>query len=223
MLHRSGRFECEGVSVMDMRFEKMHGIKLPDVKKDTEALTKEIALYMKSQVQKHIKSNTPPANAPLTVALKKGSQTLKDNGHLMTSISAGYSKHQAIVSTNLPYARLVNDGGTITAKNRKFLCIPASRKVKRDMLKVQGGGKESKGLIWKYLDSMRAKGYSVYRPYRKGTSTRANVIMGKKKDKDAEALFILKTSVKIPPRPYMYLSDRELKQIDKMVGAFYEK
>ena len=141
----------------------------------------------------------------------------------MASISAGYSKHQAIVSTNLPYARLVNDGGTITAKNRKFLCIPASRKVKRDMLKVQGGGKESKGLIWKYLDSMRAKGYSVYRPYRKGTSTRANVIMGKKKDKDAEALFILKTSVKIPPRPYMYLSDRELKQIDKMVGAFYEK
>ena len=77
-----------------------------------------IAAYLQSCANKKINRGVPPANAPLTAAVKQGNRTLRDTGALAASIAAHSGKDWADASTNLKYARLQQEGGTITGKGK---------------------------------------------------------------------------------------------------------
>lgn len=52
---------------------------------------------------------------------KKGGQTLVDTAALMKSIDYAATSDSVMVGTNLPYARIHQEGGTIRPKNKKHL------------------------------------------------------------------------------------------------------
>lgn len=51
----------------------------------------------------------------------QGGQTLRNNGNLLNSIHVKLSKNNVSLATNLIYAKLMQFGGTIRAKNKPFL------------------------------------------------------------------------------------------------------
>lgn len=201
---------------MQVVVNKVKDIDLPNPKKSTKPIMQQISLYSLSKIQKRIESNIAPANKPLTVELKKGTNTLRDNGHLRASLHARHSAVSATVATNVPYARIHNEGGVITPKNAKYLTIPAIREFAKKS-KIQG--------VKKTIEEYETKGYVFFRPYRRGGGSRSNVIMFKKNKGKGKArvAFYLKKKVVIPKRQFMYLTKMELHFIDKMIGEFYEK
>ena len=46
--------------------------------------------------------------------------------------------------------------------------------------------------------------------------------MAKKKGENAFALFILKKSITVPARPFMFLPNDVMAAIEKRIGAYYE-
>ncbi len=186
---------------------------------NAKTLMKEISLMGLSAIQKNITSNISPKNAPLTQKIKQGGNTLRDNDDLLGSLNARHTENSAEVGTSCPYAKIHNptDGKketVIRPKRAKYLCIPA--------------GPETRTLFRKYgwsprevISGLENRGYSVYRPYRKGTSKRANVIMAKKGNEKAEVIFILKKSITISARPFMYLEQTVIDAMEMKVKKYY--
>lgn len=200
---------------MLVELEKVKDLSLKHLDKDTAPFMEKVALFAESAIQKNIESNIPPANAPLTVALKNGSKTLKGKGTLR-QLHSSYSKTTATVTSPAPYARIQNEGGTIFPKNAKYLCVPVNTNIQKLTMQTKS--------VRNALKTLEGQGYIIYRPYRRGSSTaRANVIMGKKKTGKPELLFILKKSITIPKREFMKLSKRQLAHIDKMAEAYFGK
>lgn len=198
---------------MLIELKKVKDLSLKHLDKDTASFMEKVALFAESAIQKNIESNIPPANAPLTVALKNGSKTLKGKGTLR-QLHSSYSKTTATVTSPAPYARIQNEGGTIFPKNAKYLCVPANSDIQKLTKKMKG--------VRNALKTLEGQGYVIYRPYKRGSSTmRANVIMGKKKTGKPELLFILKKSITIPKREFMKLGKRQLAYIDKMAEAYF--
>ena len=63
---------------------------------------------------------------------------------------------------------------------------------------------------WELIEAMKADGYSVFRLKKEGGGS-TNILLAKKKRGEPFALFILKKSVKIPARPYLYLDEADEK------------
>ncbi len=186
---------------------------------DAKPLMKELSLMGLSAIQKNLESNIKPDNAPLTKAVKKGSNTLRDLGDLRKSLTARHSDTSAEVGTACPYARVHNpdDGKSETVikpKRAKYLCLPASPKTHTFFRHYGWSPRE-------VIAGLESSGYSVYRPYKKGTSIRGDVIMAKKKGEKPEAIFILKKEVKIPARPFMFLSDKVIEAMSARVEQYY--
>lgn len=183
-------------------------------------LMKELSLMGLSAIQKNIESGIKPDNAPLTKAVKQGNNTLRDSGKLRASLTARHSEKEAAVGTNVPYARLHNpeDGKTetvIRAKNAKFLCLPAGPKTRKLFRKYGWSPRD-------VIAGLEKEGFAVYRPYKRGGGERSNVIMAKEKGKEPFAVFVLKKSIKIPVRPFMFLPDEVIAAIEQRIGEYYE-
>lgn len=171
---------------------------------------KESSLVMLSCVQKNIERGAEPGNAPLTRAVKQGGATLRDTGALRGSLAAASDKKSATVGTKRPYAKTVHDGAEIRAKG-KWLCLPASPYTRTLYRRYGWSARE-------VIDGLRSAGGDVYVPYKRGTRERAHVIMAKEGRKAPRAIFILKKSVKIPPRPFMFLTDGAMQTIKRVVS-----
>ncbi len=173
-----------------------------------------------SAIQKNIESNINPKNSPLTQKIKKGKNTtLRDSGTLRKSLTARHTENSAEVGTNVPYAKIHNppDGRketVIRPKKSKYLCIPAGPFTRRKFRQYGWSPRE-------VISGLEADGYSVYRPYKKGGGRRANVIMAKKEGEKAKVIFILKKSITIPARPFMYLSNTVIEAMETKVEAYY--
>lgn len=183
-------------------------------------LMKELSLMALSAIQKNIESGVKPDNAPLTKSVKQGNSTLRDSGKLRASLTARHSEKEAAVGTNVPYARLHNpeDGRSETVirpRNAKFLCIPAGPETRKLFRKYGWSPRE-------VIAGLEAKGFAVFRPYKKGGGERSNVIMAKEKGEKAFAVFVLKKSIKIPARPFMFLPDDVMAAVEKRIGEYYE-
>jgi len=176
---------------------------------------KKAAMYMQSSALKKINGGIAPANAPLTQEVKQGSQTLRDRGELTQSIAPHSGDMWADASTNLKYARIQQEGGTITAKNAKSLFIPAGAKTREKMRSY--GAWTPRSLI----SAMKADGYGFFRAgraffaYKKGRTLK-NGKEGKQ-GKEEFALFIISRSVKIPARPFLYIDEKDEAYILKLV------
>jgi len=171
---------------------------------------KKAAMYLQSSALGKINSGIKPANAPLTQEVKQGSQTLRDNGDLMRSIAPHSGDLWADASTNLKYARIQQEGGTITPKSAKALFIPASAKTRTLMRSY--GAHTPRSLI----KAMTADSYGffsvgkAYFTYKKST--------GKSGKKGKEfILFIISRSVKIPARPFLYISEKDNQYLMKLI------
>ena len=156
------------------------------------------AMYLQSSANKKINGGISPANKPLTQEVKGGGQTLRDRGDLAMSITPHSGDLWADASTNLIYARIQQEGGTVTPKNAKALWIPASARVRTLMRSY--GQSTPRGLI----AVMEADGYKFFKP-------KSSKIYWAKKGKRGKEfpLFIIRKSVKIPPRPFLYIDDQD--------------
>lgn len=175
-----------------------------------EPTMRKISKYLQSSAVGKINRGIKPENSPLTQELKQGKETLKgDTGNLMGSIAPHHGKTWAAASTNLSYARINQEGGTITAKG-KALAIPASFQTKQLMRKYNA--QKPRELI----ESMKADGYSVFK-LKNANGKSTNIILAKKGRGKPFALFLLKRSVKIPARPFLYIDDADERYITKEI------
>lgn len=153
-----------------------------------------LSRYLVSSAVKKINSDIPPANSGLTQAVKQGNKTLRDNGQLMASIAPQNGKTWAAANTNVKYAKINQEGGIITGK-AKGLWLPAGAKTRT--LQRQYNAQSAGELI----SSMKNAGYTFYRI--------KNVFFARKKKGDPFPLFVIKKSVTIPARPFLYISDED--------------
>lgn len=174
-----------------------------------EPTMRRVSKYLVSSAVRKINGNIPPENAPLTQEVKQGNKTLRDNGQLMASIAPQNGKDWAAAQTNKKQAKILQEGGTITAKG-KSLAIPASYQTR--LLMRRYNAQKPRELI----EAMKADGYSVFRLKKEGGGS-TNILLAKKKRGEPFALFILKKSVKIPARPYLYLDEADEKFVTNEV------
>ena len=92
----------------------------------------------------------------------------------------------------------------MSAKNARSLAIPAGART-RTLMRQYGATPRS------CIDGMKAGGYSVWTVKAKGGSS---VVMARKGKRGIPfALFILKRSVKIPARPFLFIDELDEKVI----------
>jgi phage gpG-like protein len=165
------------------------------------------AAYLRSGADRKIKSGVPPANSPLTERVKQGGLTLRDSGDLMRSIAPHSGAFWADASTAKKQARILQEGGVIRAKG-KGLWIPAGAQTRK--LMKQYGAKTPGQLI----SAMEAAGYGffftprtkVYCAYKKG---RARKKGGTGPGGKPFALFVVRSSVTIPARPFLHIDKQD--------------
>lgn len=164
---------------------------------------------MVSSTQRKINSMTTPANAPLTATLKgaeKSAKPLRDTGALQASITSRVDGHSVHVGTSRTGARINNFGGVIRPRKGKWLLIPATRQIRKELESF--GGSPAR-----LLESRRKSAYIMWRGHmvwavEKGRWTR---------------LFILRKSVVIPARPFLYIDDTDMAVLRRVFSGFAEK
>jgi len=167
------------------------------------------AMYLQSSADKKISGGVNPANAPLTQEVKRGGQTLRDRGELAQSVAPHSGELWADASTNLAYARIQQEGGTVTPKNAKALFIPASAKT-RTLMRSYGASTPGKLIKAMEADYGFFRAGRVFFAYKKGK--------GKNRGKEF-ALFIISKSVKIPARPFLYIDEKDEACLLKLVQS----
>ncbi|MBQ6566843.1 MAG: phage virion morphogenesis protein [Treponema sp.] len=161
-----------------------------------------VSKYLVSSAIGKINKGVSPENAPLTKEVKQGDKTLRDNGQLMASIAPQNGNDWALAQTNLAYAKINQEGGTISGKG-KGLWLPASAETRRLMRKYNA---QKPGEL---IEAMKGDGYSFFR--------RGKVFCAKKKKGKPFAVFIIKQQVKIPARPFLYIDESDEKHINKEI------
>jgi phage gpG-like protein len=162
-----------------------------------------ISHYLRSRADKRIKEGVPPPNSALTSRVKQGDLTLRDSGTLMRSIAAHAGALWADASSKLTYARILQEGGTIRAKG-KGLWIPAGPETRRLMKRY---GTQKPGAL---IAAMKADNYGffftpltkVYCAYKKGKARKNG---GTGPGGKPFALFVVRSSVTLPARPFLYI------------------
>ena len=135
-----------------------------------------LGIIIRDRIKDRIRQNK------ITPATKKeGGTTLVQSSKLINSIRSWVKGNDIIVGTNIKYAKIHHEGGTIHPVKAKYLAIPihpmARLKSPRD-----------------FEDTFIKDGIIYYG--------------GDKKEK-AVALYALKKQVTIPARPYMYLDAQD--------------
>lgn len=164
-----------------------------------ETTMRKISKYLVSSAVRKINSNIPPENSPLTQEVKNGNRTLRDSGQLMGSIAPQSGKSWAAAQTNLKYAKINQEGGEINGKG-KGLWLPASGKT-RTLMRKYNAQKPSE-----LINAMKADGYSFFRT--------GKVFCARTRNGKPFALFVIKRSVKIPARPFLYIDEKDEKYIN---------
>lgn len=181
--------------------------------RDTSPAMPVIGLYMVSAVQKRISDGIEPENAPTTKAYKKNDKTLLDTGQYRASFDYQVISGRVVkIGTPKRQAKLMNKGGTITAKRAKMLYIPAgdmTRKYERKSNAAESANSQVRATIQAFKDD----GYSVW--WSKGA------VMAKKGKRGKEfPIYFLKKQVKIPARPHLFVSSENRKDIQAILRRF---
>ncbi len=172
------------------------------LKKGLEPTMRKVSKYLVSSAVRKINGNIQPENAPLTQEVKQGNKTLRDNDQLMASIAPQNGKDWAAAQTNLKYAKIQQEGGTIHGKG-KGLWLPASAKT-RTLMRRYNAQKPAE-----LIQAMKGDGYSFFRT--------GKVFCAKKKKGEPFALFIIKQSITIPARPFLHIDEKDEKYITKEI------
>ena len=121
----------------------------------------------------------------------KTGTTLVKSAILINSISYVASDADVRVGTNVKYARIHHEGGTIFPVRAKYLAIPLTKEA------------------------------AVHPPrYFENTFIAKSCIMHTLNDGTIEALYVLKRSVKIPARPYMFIDENTINTLKELVRIY---
>ena len=178
--------------------------------KDLSAPMARIASYAVSRAQRRIMSGIAPGNSRLTQDIKGNGLTLRDSGKYLASIAASSGSNWAQAGTKERQARMLQEGGEIRAKRAKFLAIPAGART-RTMMRRYGLTPRT------CIESMEADGYQIW-------MTKLSKVLWARKGKTGKPfkLFIMRKSVKIPPRPHLYIDQADeiviLSMIERYIG-----
>jgi phage gpG-like protein len=172
------------------------------------------AMYLQSSADRKINSGVGPANASLTQEVKGGGRTLRDRNELAQSIAPHSGDLWADAGTNLRYARIQQEGGTVTPKNARALFISAGAKTRTLMRSY--GASTPRSLI----NAMKADNYGffsagrVFFAYKKGGTLKSG-----KTGKDGKefVLFIISHSVKVPARPFLFIDEQDESYLLKLI------
>jgi phage gpG-like protein len=159
-------------------------------------------------VQGTVKAGKFTPNAPLTRAVKQGDKVLRDRGHLASSIDYRVSGDMVIVGTNHPAARILHYGGTVRPKSTRFLALPAGARTRSLMRQY---GQTARACI----EGMKNAGYQVWFSRSDGGAGQIYAKNGKRGK--TFVLYFLKSSVKIPARPFMRLGDDGVKKLSRVL------
>ena len=176
---------------------------------------KKAAMYLQSSALRKINAGIMPENKKLTQDVKSGNRTLRDRSELIKSISPHSGDLWADASTNLIYARVQQEGKTITPKNAKALYIPAGAETRKKMRSYNAWTPRS------LISAMKADGFGFYKvgriffAYKKG-KTLKNGKEGKQGKEDF-ALFIITKSVNIPARPFLFVDEKDEAYLMKII------
>lgn len=172
---------------------------------------KQAGLYMQSSANKKINKGILPENAPLTKLLKKGGKTLRDTNAMASSISSRSGEVWAEAGTKAKQAKVLQEGGVIRPKNAKALWLPFGLKTKALMKKY---GKTKPGDL---IRAMKADGYSFF------FTPLSKVFMAQKGKGKSFALFLVRSSIKIPARPFLYFDKEDEKYIRDLIAKAIQK
>jgi phage gpG-like protein len=156
-----------------------------------------------SLVQKNIETGPWVPNSPLSQDYKGNSKPLRDTGGLLNSIAHQVGSGVVFIGSNHIAARILHDGGTITPKRTRFLAVPLGAETRRFM-RMYGHTPRS------CIEGMKAAGYKIW--VAKGV-----ILAQKGKQGRVRALFVLKTSIRIPSRPFLRLPERSVRIIEQAV------
>lgn len=122
---------------------------------------------------------------------KKGGRTLVKRSHLLNSIKFRVEGNTAVISAgnaNVPYARIHHEGGVIKPVRAQYLAIPLTAKAAMyNARDYPGETFISKGMIFE------------------------------KEGKKVTPIYVLKRSVTMPARPYMFLDSDDLRIIQQAI------
>lgn len=169
---------------------------------------REASLYLQGSANRKINRGISPDNAPLTQAVKRGSKTLRDSNNLASSIAPHNGPLWADASTNAMETRILRilqEGGTIKSKG-KGLWIPAGYRTRQLMRVFNATGPGD------LIQKMKDAGYQTF-------FTPLSKVFCAQKGKRGKpfALFLVKSSVRIPARPFLYIDAQDEKYLVNFV------
>lgn len=176
-------------------------------------------------------------NSALTKSLKNGgSKPLMNTGDTKASISYQALGDGFEVGTNKPYARILNDGGTIKPKRSRKLAIPTTRQLKQrsDAWGVKKTLTWLKGQGWRIffrVNSIMGRAPPGAKGFGLKVKSKHNKNARKRKDgtysEGAKGVFYVlyyrSAGIKIPARRFMYLSDEQETQLISTAEAIINK
>ena len=181
---------------------------IEELAKELDGLKKmdEVGRYAVSRIQKRIADGKFKVHASITQRSRPAGKILRETSTLINSISHRIVGQSVFVFTPLSYAKIQNDGGTITAK-KGALTIPCHPVVRTLQRRYGPTAKE-------VLGGLKAAGYSVWRQGRA-------IFYRKKGDRHKEGvmIYVLTKSVTIPARPFMYLDKSEMRTVVDIIGG----
>jgi phage gpG-like protein len=183
------------------------------------------AAYLQSSADRKIKTGVPPANSPLTASIKRGNLTLRDTNSLAASIAPHSGASWADASTNKRQARILQEGGVIRPTKAKALWIPAGPETRRLMTRY---GAASPARL---IAAMRADGYGffkrpdskIFSAYKKSMAKGEGKNLTLRKNAKVFALFIVRASVTIPARPFLYIDGHDMGNLMAIITLGIEK
>lgn len=131
--------------------------------------------------------------------VRRGGQPLRDTGALMKSFGWAIEDggRSVVVRSAVPYAGPQHRGDTIRPKRGKYLAIPLSPPLSVSQRRTKGPRDFTDTRIFK----SKAGHLLVWKNF------------GSKKDPNWKPIFLLKTSVKLTARPFMFFADEDLDAI----------
>lgn len=156
---------------------------------EDKRLLKAIGATITTNIKRRIRENQIK---PETTNKSKNKATLTESGRLVNSITYTVRGSSIVVGTNLTYAKIQHEGGTILPKKAKYLAIPLTPAAKLKSPREWDDTFIKKGIIFRNLDNDKI-----------------------------EALYKLQKSVKIPARPYLFINQTDENQIKKLIIHYY--
>lgn len=154
-----------------------------------------------------IATNFNVGGRPKWKKTRRGGNPLRDTARLSNSIivksrQAGRGVVEIVASTNVPYARIHQFGGTIRPTNAKMLAIPLTKEAKEKSPRNFG------------------RDLFVLKSTEEGKATLCESIkVGKKQKVKVIAHYILLKSVKIEARPFIVVQTQDNRVLKELFGV----